>query len=152
MKISHMSNTAEKHNMSRHLIYVIIFTLLAMSIVIVWMQSKAEGFEDREQDLPDKKKKEPIDDHSYKNRKHVIDMFNLLLNRNPTTPELERYSQMSDTQDISGSIMKDFAAPHSKGASEDTNKSPDIQVSKLKIVADQLHEALVVINDMVNNS
>jgi hypothetical protein len=136
------------------MIYVIIFALLAVSIVIVWMQSKAEGFEQEQEQgqghSSDDKKEESS--HSYESRKHIIEMFNLLLNRNPTTPELERYSQMSDKKDISGSIMKDFAAPQSKGASGDKKNPPNIQVSKLKIVADQLHDALSVIDDMVKSS
>lgn len=85
--------------MSRGKFYMLLFgsvTIAYIVFVLVKMLSQKTT------------KFEHFEDASYKYRLEVMKVFDLYLNRNPTTEEIDKYSAMKNEQDILTNILTDF--------------------------------------------
>lgn len=86
-------------SLSRGKVYIIVFLVLGILYITFWSlriskdvpRHTAEHFED-----------------SYQYRMEVMKVFDMYMNRNPTTDELDKYASLKNEQDILTSILKDF--------------------------------------------
>ena len=82
-------------------------------------------------------KEEDTDSDEYKSRLNVMKVFETVLNRKPTSDEIEKYSKILNEQDILVEVLKDYPT-----SSDVTTPTPEIEteeefISNSKNVIDQ---------------
>jgi hypothetical protein len=78
-------------------------------------------------------------------------MFNLLLDRNPTTTEIEKYANIGDDkQQISNRIMTDYSGNTAQEPSQKAPQSQPMQESQLKNIVNQLKQVTSSLEKMTS--
>jgi hypothetical protein len=88
-------------NASPAKVYVMLFALVVVGYVIFVIMKSLKNTNVEVEHF--------MDEHpNYKYRMEVMKVFDLYLNRNPNTEELEKYSKIQNEQDILLAILQDF--------------------------------------------
>ncbi len=112
----------------------VMFAALVAGVLLVLLakNDNSERFEEVADPGPpstDDKKKPSV-----ANKLHVIEMFNLLLDRNPSPDEIEKYGALSDKETVSHRIIEDYSSAPPKNK----DNKPRSVAQRLRAIADEL--------------
>jgi hypothetical protein len=120
----------------------LMFAALVAGVLLVLLaKNDYERFEEEtDAATTDNKNKPP----SVENKLHVIEMFNLLLDRNPSPDEIEKYGALSDKDAVSHRIIEDYAESSSNSSSappktkDNKPRGKSSVAQRLRAIADEL--------------